>query len=114
VYFGTPVADAKGLWPHAGFVGEMMDSVILVRYQMTNLTDNFSLGTFVHENGHMIFGWPDLYYFGDYCMMGTGSSESPHNPVPPNDLFRADQGWIPYKNMGGTVWSAETSKTSQG
>jgi MYXO-CTERM domain-containing protein len=43
--------------------------------------------------GHMLFGWPDLYGFGNYCIMGNGSSQK--NPVGINDFYRADQGWIP-------------------
>jgi len=41
----------------------------------------------------MLFGWPDLYGFGNYCIMGNGSSQT--NPVGINDFYRADQGWIP-------------------
>jgi len=114
VYVGNAVAWNKGLWPHAGIIGEQRDNVILVRYEMTNLPSAFSLGTFVHENGHMIFGWPDLYYFGDYCMIGMGASDSPKNPVPPNDFYRADQGWIPLTDLSSTLFSAETTNASNG
>jgi MYXO-CTERM domain-containing protein len=41
----------------------------------------------------MLFGWPDLYGFGDYCLMGNATA--PTNPAGINDFFRADQGWIP-------------------
>ena len=30
-------------------------------YQMTDMTDELSLGTFCHENGHLIGDFPDLY-----------------------------------------------------
>ncbi|OIP50032.1 MAG: hypothetical protein AUK31_05245 [Fibrobacteres bacterium CG2_30_45_31] len=114
VYVGTPKAWAKGLWPHAGHVGQVKDSILLVRYEMTNLASTFSLGTFVHESGHMIFGWPDLYYFGDYCAMGSGTANSPKAPVSPNDFFRADQGWIPLNDVSSTIFSAETTNSSNG
>jgi M6 family metalloprotease-like protein len=51
------------------------------------------LYVFCHESGHMLFGWPDLYGFGDYCLMGN--AQSPTNPVGINDFYRADQGWVP-------------------
>jgi MYXO-CTERM domain-containing protein len=41
----------------------------------------------------MLFGWPDLYGFGNYCIMGNASDMK--NPVGINDFYRADQGWIP-------------------
>jgi hypothetical protein len=56
-----------------------------------------SLYVFSHETGHMLFGWPDLYGFGDYCLMGNYMDAT--NPVPVNDFFRADQGWIPLTDI---------------
>jgi hypothetical protein len=60
-----------------------------------------SLYVFCHENGHMLFGWPDLYWFGDYCLMGNRMSDV--NPVPINDFFRADQGWIPTVDIAAAI-----------
>jgi len=40
----------------------------------------------------MMFGWPDLYGVGDYCLMANRPNDA--NPVIINDYFRADQGWI--------------------
>jgi len=92
VYAGPSVTWGQGLWPHSGWLGQQHDGVTVSRYQMTNMGDSLSLYVFSHETGHMLFGWPDLYGFGDYCLMGNYMD--PTNPVPANDFFRADQGWI--------------------
>jgi len=97
VYAGPSVTWGQGLWPHAGWLGTKHDGVTLNRYQMTNMGTELSLYVFSHETGHMLFGWPDLYGFGDYCLMGNYSN--PTNPVPVNDFFRADQGWIPLTDI---------------
>jgi MYXO-CTERM domain-containing protein len=93
VYAGPSVEFAQGLWPHAGSTRETRDGVRLSRYQMTNMGTRLGLYVFAHEIGHMLFGWPDLYGFGNYCIMGNSSDTS--NPVGINDVYRADQGWIP-------------------
>jgi hypothetical protein len=66
VYAGDAETWGQGLWPHAGGLNQTRDGVRLARYQMTALGDRFLLYTFVHEVGHMLFGWPDLYGFGNY------------------------------------------------
>lgn len=97
VYAGPSVTWGQGLWPHSGWIGAARDGVRLDRYQMTNMGDSLGLYVFAHETGHMLFGWPDLYGFGDYCVMGNFSSDT--NPVAVNDFFRADQGWIPLTDI---------------
>jgi hypothetical protein len=62
-----------------------------------------SIGTFSHESGHLLFGWPDLYdYTGasqgsvaGYCIMGFGGVgwDSKFRPTPPNGFFRYLVGW---------------------
>jgi len=94
VYAGNAETWGQGLWPHSGGIDQTRDGVRLNRYQMTAMEDRFVLYTFVHEVGHMLFGWPDLYGFGNYCVMGNASDQA--NPVGINDFYRADQGWIPF------------------
>jgi M6 family metalloprotease-like protein len=103
VYAGHAETWGQGLWPHSGGINQMRDGVRLSRYQMTAMEDRFVLYTFVHEVGHMLFGWPDLYGFGNYCVMGNASN--PANPVGINDFYRADQGWIPVIDI-----TAETNR----
>lgn len=93
VYAGEGVTWGQGLWPHASGSSTRVDNVVLSRYMMSALGRKLTIYTFAHEVGHMLFGWPDLYGFGDYCLMGNASN--PVNPAGINDFFRADQGWIP-------------------
>ena len=97
VYAGAGLNWAQGLWPHAGWVGKTRDRTKLDRYQMSDMPGTFGIYTFVHESGHMLFGWPDLYWYGDYCTMGNRPDDQ--NPVAINDFFRADQGWIPFQDV---------------
>ena len=101
VYAGPSVEWGQGLWPHAGALNQRRDGVTLSRYQMTSMGTRLSLYTFVHETGHMLFGWPDLYGFGDYCVMGNATDAA--NPAGINDFFRADQGWIPAVEIDATT-----------
>jgi M6 family metalloprotease-like protein len=79
---------AKGLWPHASGVTFSADGVQTGGYQITDMGTSLELGTFCHENGHMIGSWPDLYDYdydsmgvGSFCLMGYGGHGT--NPVEP-------------------------------
>lgn len=89
---------AEGLWPHAGWVSFSADGVSTQRYQMTDLGSQLRLGTFCHENGHMLMGWPDLYDYGydstgvgSYCLMCYNPSGT--NPIEPCAYMKARAGW---------------------
>jgi len=89
---------AEGLWPHAGWLQWSADGVSTERYQITNAGSSLTLGTFCHENGHMLMGWPDLYdYDGDsagvgaFCLMCGGCFGT--NPNEPCAYFKMDAGW---------------------
>ncbi len=97
LYAGPSVTFGQGLWPHSGGTNRTADGVRVARYNMTQLGDALDNYVFAHETGHMVFGWPDLYGFGDYCIMGNRISTI--NPVGINDFFRADQGWIPTQEV---------------
>lgn len=79
---------AQGLWPHSGSISSLtLDGVTLRRYQMTGIGTSLSIGTFCHENGHMVCRYPDLYDYdsdsrgvGRFCLM---CSSGGRNPVPP-------------------------------
>lgn len=101
VYAGAGQTWGQGIWPHSGWIGQSRDGVTLTRYMMSDLPGEFSLYVFAHESGHMIFGWPDLYWFGDYCLMGNRMDDK--NPVLVNDFFRADQGWIPFVDVDSST-----------
>lgn len=101
VYAGPQETFAQGLWPHSGGLRETRDGVQLTRYQMSQMGNSLGLYTIAHEVGHMLFGWPDLYGFGNYCIMGNSSDMK--NPVGINDFYRADQGWIPVTDIDSST-----------
>lgn len=111
VYAGAGQTWGQGLWPHSGWSSEKRDGVRLTHHQMTDMPGKFSIYVFVHESGHMIFGWPDLYWYGDYCTMGNRANDL--NPVAINDFYRADQGWIPFVDVTSEDVSLETTKPSE-
>lgn len=116
VYAGPGQTWGQGLWPHSGWSGNVIkDGVRLTNHQMTDMPGKFSIYVFVHESGHMIFGWPDLYWYGDYCTMGNRANDL--NPVAINDFYRADQGWIPFVDITSedvdNVTSLEVTKPGE-
>jgi M6 family metalloprotease-like protein len=64
-YAGARVNNwSEGLWPHSWalatpFAGSATKK--LSDYQITNMGTQLTLGTFCHENGHMVCDYPDLY-----------------------------------------------------
>ena len=96
---------SQGLWPHMGGLRSQFcaDGVCASQYQITNMGDALSIGTFIHESGHLIGNWPDLYDYdgssngsaGEFCVMGYGSlgAGRQQKPVPPNGYFRHLAGW---------------------
>jgi len=89
---------SKGLWPHAWTVAFSADGVSTRKYQISYIGSSLTLGTFCHENGHMVCGWPDLYDYGYesrgvgyFCIMAFGSIST--NPVEPCAYMKAIAGW---------------------
>ena len=79
---------ARGLWPHMdslGIVGAQplgIGDKVVNLYQMTTTTFNgaaLQIGTFCHETGHLLCGFPDIYDYdstsvggaGGYCLMNN-------------------------------------------
>lgn len=96
LYAGSPDSGwGKGLWPHYGHFDKNFyaDNIKITKYHLSALEDKLGISTFVHENGHMLFGWPDLYDYdvdskgvGYYSVMSyTGGG----NPVPPDPYLRS-------------------------
>ncbi len=108
-YAGTAEAGwSNGLWPHAGSYrgGVTINGIGFSRYQMSSLGSSLRLGTFVHENGHMLMGWADLYSYdghsngvGRWCVMNTINPAT--NPQQPNAYFRSLAGWIDVTDITG-------------
>ncbi|AOT10421.1 M6 family metalloprotease domain-containing protein [Pseudoalteromonas luteoviolacea] len=96
---------SKGLWPHMARLSPRFcaDGVCTDRYQITDMRASLSIGTFVHESGHLITNWPDLYDYdgsshgsvASYGVMGFGAigTTNKFRPTPPVAHFRAIAGW---------------------
>ncbi|MCF6442583.1 M6 family metalloprotease domain-containing protein [Pseudoalteromonas luteoviolacea] len=96
---------SKGLWPHMARLSPRFcaDGVCTDRYQITDMRASLSIGTFVHESGHLITNWPDLYDYdgsshgsvASYGVMGFGAigTTNKFKPTPPVAHFRAIAGW---------------------
>lgn len=96
---------SRGLWPHLGALKTKFcaDGVCTDRYQTSSMGQGLSLGDFVHETGHLLARWPDLFDYdassygsvARFGLMGFGSSgvENTSNPVAPNGYFRYLSGW---------------------
>jgi M6 family metalloprotease-like protein len=103
-YAGTcPNAWSKGLWPHAFHLltpYQLSAGRSAFDYQITDMTNELSLGTFCHENGHMICDFPDLYDYGDqsagvgsFCLMCNGPNADEKNPPHVNAYLKFKAGW---------------------
>ena len=105
VYYAGPVVNnwAQGLWPHAYH----LDAPVTLAagraafdYQFTAMGAELTLGTFCHENGHMLCDYPDLYDYGyessgvgAYCLMCAGGNVSPKDPLPIGAYLKRLSGW---------------------
>jgi len=103
------------LWPHTGtFQGNAVyQGVQFKRFQISNTGDELSVGTMIHENGHMLFGWEDLYSQEDMeHSYGIGNSgvmcdfDSFH-PIFPNPYYRFLAGWIDTVDITGVPYGSE-------
>jgi hypothetical protein len=80
-----------------------MSGKIAADYQITNIGDELTLGTFCHENGHMICDFPDLYDYksdgvyshgvGSFCLMCVGNNANPKNPTQICAYLKYRAGW---------------------
>jgi M6 family metalloprotease-like protein len=101
-YAGTcPNQWSEGLWPHQWSVNwNSGDSGVQSSvYQMTDMGPTLELGTFCHENGHMICDYPDIYDYdydsvggaGIFCLMNHGGQGT--NPVRVCGYLALASGW---------------------
>ncbi len=119
LYAGNPEHGwSNGLWPHYGYLNYNIDGVEVEGYQMTNIGSSLQLGTFVHENGHMLCLWNDLYAYdghdrgtGDYCLMSSGHGG---NPQMANPHFRSNLGWMTTIDISSITQGTTVSLTSNG
>jgi M6 family metalloprotease-like protein len=94
---------SMGLWPHSFHLDnpfELAPGKRAFDYQITNMAGELSLGTFCHENGHMLCDFPDLYDYGyesagvgAYCLMCAGANMDEKNPTQVNAYLKYKAGW---------------------
>lgn len=104
IFYAGPVVNnwAEGLWPHSWSLAAPFDvggGKKFFDYQFTNMGSELTLGTFCHENGHMICSFPDLYDYGGesagighYCLMCFGGPDE-KNPVQVCAYLKYKAGW---------------------
>jgi len=102
-YAGTCASGwATGLWPHSWAIPtktvDEANGIKASSYQMTDMGTALEIGTFCHENGHMLMGYPDLYSYdgnaariGTYSLMASGGSAHPVNIDP---YLKESSGWM--------------------
>jgi M6 family metalloprotease-like protein len=100
----------KQLWPHNGFRDVQVGTKRTNFYLLTGLGNgagDLSIGTFCHENGHLLCRFPDMYDYGNrdgdgvasagigsYCLMGAGNHlNSGRTPSPVCGYLRELAGW---------------------
>ena len=102
VFYAGPRVNgwSEGLWPHAWrIVPYAVGDKQLSDYQITNMGSQLSLGTFCHENGHMLCSFPDLYDYGaesqgagSFCLMAFGGGDE-QNPAQVGAYLKNAAGW---------------------
>lgn len=58
---------SQDLWPHAWALASPFQATATKKlndYQITDMGTELTIGTFCHENGHMVCDFPDLYDYG--------------------------------------------------
>ena len=115
----------KGLWPHSfGLaadvnVGTTTAPIYIRGYQITEIESNApTIGTFCHENGHMLMDYPDIYSttgegVGRHCLMGSGNQlNGGRTPGPINLHFKEIVGWTTIENLTTTASRAYSLPTT--
>lgn len=109
LYAGQSVYQGE-LWPHNHFIDLRFGTMRTNLYLLTGLGRNpseLSIGTFCHENGHLLCRFPDMYDYGKrdgdtqnsagigyYCLMGAGNHlDSGRSPAPVCAYLRDLAGW---------------------
>ncbi len=101
---------ATGLWPHqSGYQFDLTEFGFYRwdyhSYQMSDIGTELKLGTIVHENVHLICGWPDFYTYDGhsdnnatvYNIGDAFSIYSEKSPAYPNPWALDQMGWLSNK-----------------
>lgn len=98
------------LWPHNSNINLSSGGVRTDLYLLTSMgrtASELTIGTFCHENGHLLCRFPDMYDYGErdgdsvdsegigaYCLMGSGNhNDNGRTPSPVCGYLRYLAGW---------------------
>lgn len=98
------------LWPHNAEMPMQFGNMRMHFYLLTGLgrtPNELTIGTFCHENGHLLCRFPDMYDYGNrdgdgfesagiggYCLMGAGNHlDNGRTPAPVCGYLRELVGW---------------------
>jgi M6 family metalloprotease-like protein len=113
LYAGKTLYDGE-LWPHNHVINLQYGDIRTYFYMISSLgrtKSDLSIGTFCHENGHMLCRFPDLYDYGTrdgdfeesaglgrYCLMSSGNHNNMgRTPSPICAYLRDLLGWCDNK-----------------
>ncbi len=116
---------AQGLWPQQWNlaqdinVGTTANPINIYKFQITNIADAAPvIGTFCHENGHLLLGYPDIYALtgegvGEHCLMGSGNYlNGGKTPSPINAYFKDIVGWGNVTDINSSSYITATLPTT--
>ncbi len=109
LYAGQSVYEGE-LWPHNSSINLQFGTMRTNLYLLTGLgrhPSELTIGTFCHENGHLLCRFPDMYDYGKrdgdglpssgighYCLMGAGNHlDFGRSPAPVCAYLRDLAGW---------------------
>lgn len=114
----------QGLWPNSYALASSLalgNGKSVYSYQITDIGTSLELGTFCHENGHMLCDYPDIYDYdnsseggaGVFCLMNSGGNGG--NPSQICAYLKRASGWATTielaasSSLTGMVGSAGTN-----
>ncbi len=122
IFYAGPVVNAwgKGLWPHASGISwtSGRTGIKATGYQISDMGSKLELGTYCHENGHMLCDFPDVYDYDGDSVGGSGAFDLMDagcfggNPCAPNGYLRYKGGWASVEWMGQGV-NAQKNLTAE-
>lgn len=115
-----PNSWGAGLWPHMSTISWSGNGYTARSYQITNMGASLTIGTFCHENGHMLCGFPDLYDYdydstgsaGDFSLMDSGNyggTPAGTNPVFVDGYLALAAGWRDAVDLDSTSTGTRTA-----
>ena len=118
---------SEGLWPHRWVTNPIVNAgttanpIYAYDYQITNAaSSSMTIGTFCHENGHLLLKLPDLYDYGgesagvgSLALMGSGNHvDGGRTPAPINPYFKDVSGWMNITDLSASSFTTATLPTT--